>query len=113
MRLTVTQALPAFDMAQGGDAQGDYWLIHWPAALGYCPLEGDLCAVQAADSLIIYDTGLASVIAFKGFDAQTIDMMREARLFVTERVGEAFAHHPVQWLKSTDDLEVDTPAMAS
>jgi hypothetical protein len=106
MRLTVTQAVPAFDMGQGADTQGEYWLIHWPSTLGYCPLKRDLHAVRAGDELIIYDTGKASVIAFQGFDNQTLGLMHEARLFLTERLGEAFVHHPVQWLTSTDDLDV-------
>lgn len=112
MRLTATQAVPAFDMGQGADAQGEYWLIHWPSTLGCCPLKGDVFAVQAGDALIMYDTQQAPVIAFQGFDEQTFAMMKDARLFLSERFGETSLHRLVEWHKPTDGLEVDTAAMA-
>jgi hypothetical protein len=112
MRLTVTQAVPAFDMAQGADTQGEYSLIHWPPTLGYCPLRGDLHAVDAGDALIIYDTPQVFVIAFQGFDGQTLAMMHDARLFLSERFGETVLHRLVKWKAITDGLEVDTAAMA-
>jgi hypothetical protein len=112
MRLTVTQAVPAFDMGQGVDTQGQYWLIHWPSTLGYCWLKGDLFAVQAGDSLIMYDTRQAPVIAFQGFDEQTFAMMQDERLFLSERFGETSLHRLVEWRKFTDGLEVDTATMA-
>jgi hypothetical protein len=112
MRLTVTQAVPAFDMGQGADSDGHYWLLHWPSTLGYWPVKGDLLAVQAGDALIIYGSGQASVIAFHGFDSQTLAIMHGARLFLTELFGKTVLHRLVGWQLPTDVLEVDTSAFA-
>jgi hypothetical protein len=112
MRLTVTQAVPAFDIGHGADFDGDYWLIHWPSKLGYWPVKGDLFAVQAGDALIIYGSGQASVIAFQGFDGQILANMHGARLFLTERFGKTVLHRLVGWQLPTDVLEVDTSAFA-
>ena len=111
MRLFVTHAVPAFDMAQGRDAEGNFSLIHWPLTLGYCPVAGDLLALEARDSLIVYDSRKASVLAFQGFDVQTLASMRATRLFLTERVGEAFVHHPVGWVSDPESIEIDHSAL--
>jgi len=97
MLLRVTQTVPAFDLAEGVDGEGEFSIVHWPAAVGFFPFTSNIHAVSGSGHLVIYDAEGACVVAFAGFDEASLQGMQKRRLFLTERSGDAFVHHAVEW----------------
>lgn len=101
MLLRVTQTVPAFDLAEGVDGEGEFSIVHWPVAAGFFPFTSNVHAVSGSGHLVIYDADGACVVAFAGFDEVSLQGMQKRRLFLTERSGDAFLHHAVEWGSAT------------
>lgn len=97
MLLRVTQTVPAFDFAEGVDGEGEFSIVHWPPAAGFFPFTSNLHAVSGSGDLVIYDAEGSCVVAFAGFDEVSLQDMQKRRLFLTERLGDTFVHHAVEW----------------
>ena len=97
MLLRVTQTVPAFDLAEGVDGEGEFSIVHWPVAAGFFPYSSNIHAVGGSGHLVIYDAEGLCVVAFAGFDEMSLHSLQKRRLFLTERSGDTFVHHAVEW----------------